>query len=1337
MPVHLSPRRWVCLTALAVLLGAGPASGQDQSVLARKETTASIRTVPSVMGRVDMETKVTRAWYDPQKTYGEVRPQEFLRRAAQEGKWSTTLDDLRLVSESRRARSGHQTWEQIFRGIPVSGRTVKVNTDASGGVTFVTSAFEPVQADPAAFDIVPRRSADQAAQAALQSLAEGAGAHSTPRLVVHDPSRPILAWELVVWPHQEPAEYRVVVDAMNGEVISWMDVALAKHDPRQSRSRTDGSGYVFDPDPLFVSGAAYGPPYVDDDDATNPALDAVRKVVTLPGISQNPEGKWVLEGPYVRIVGRNTSGTEVYAPPAMDGPDDFFFFRADDRFEAVNAYYHIDRNQRYVQSLGFDDLQQNGVDVNPQGLTRDDSFYFPDRNLIMFGTGGVDDAEDPSVLIHEYGHALLNAAAPGLLAFLEGRALHEGFSDYWQASYYRHLVETGQASRTDWRWVFLWDSGEGSLWSGRYLDHAGIYPQDVCVTTGSGSCSIHDDGRMWATTLMEVWDELGRDLTDRLVLHSHYYLEGASTFADAARAVVQADLDYFDGTHADVLIRIFSARGLVDAGTYGPLVDHEPLLSTELSGTAIPVTATVRGISASVAEVELVYYGRTFAQTVVSMVADPGQPEVFNGELHLPAQMDTVFYYLRARDQSGNETVEPATAPTVPHHFVVGLDTEAPFLEHDPPAEVTFLAWPPLLSGVAQDNFGVASIRFFWYVLDPDGVELATGSAEIGQGNGAFSVEFPVPLSLIEHGSQVRYYLEAEDASARRNTTRYPSTGHVERSVDAGSVLHRFGFEGAESGVAASGVWALGAPAFGMQVTPEGSRVAATRPDAAYPADPGLSTLALPAINLARVDPVKLRFWHFFDTEHTGPMDPAGLNGILFDGGRLEVRTNGLPEWRPLVPEGGYPGRIAMDRQNPLAGADAWGGFSHGWRRVSVPLPQEDGVQVRFVFGTDTGNSGQSVRFVGWMIDALELVTGAEVDTDAPEVTTAPPAERIESTTAAPADISIRALDDLGIQDVWLEWSLGGDVPPSAVRMTQHADNLTRFSATTDFLVGRQPGDVLTYTIRVVDPTGKDVVIGPFLITFRLFGSHEALSSVWASGSWEPLQAGWIFRTEDASAQSGLILDPRDTESNALDLALFLDHEITFGAGAAGLLEVSDDDGASWKPLEPEGGYPGTAGVEGGSPLQGRAAFTGSRLRRQDRFDLTDFAGDQVQVRLLAASDGGGSASQYWRLFGVSFRSQTEDQAFESDPEFELQPAFPNPFSGQTRLALSVPEAGRVTLRIYDALGREVATLIDGMLEAGSHGVTFDAPGLPSGVYYARLQAGGRQAVQTLVHSGR
>jgi len=64
---------------------------------------------------------------------------------------------------------------------------------------------------------------------------------------------------------------------------------------------------------------------------------------------------------------------------------------------------------------------------------------------------------------------------------------------------------------------------------------------------------------------------------------------------------------------------------------------------------------------------------------------------------------------------------------------------------------------------------------------------------------------------------------------------------------------------------------------------------------------------------------------------------------------------------------------------------------------------------------------------------------------------------------------------------------------------------------------------------------------------------------------------------------------------------------------------------------------------------------------------------------------------------------------------------FPNPFARQTTIRYELPQAGRVQLTVYDALGRQVATLIDREQAAGRKAVTFDAHRLASGLYFARL----------------
>jgi|GEM_PF-1800327 len=67
---------------------------------------------------------------------------------------------------------------------------------------------------------------------------------------------------------------------------------------------------------------------------------------------------------------------------------------------------------------------------------------------------------------------------------------------------------------------------------------------------------------------------------------------------------------------------------------------------------------------------------------------------------------------------------------------------------------------------------------------------------------------------------------------------------------------------------------------------------------------------------------------------------------------------------------------------------------------------------------------------------------------------------------------------------------------------------------------------------------------------------------------------------------------------------------------------------------------------------------------------------------------------------------------------------YPNPFSGSTRISYSVPLQAKVTLKVYNVTGAEVATLVDAMQSAGDHEVTFNGANLKNGMYYCKLQVG-------------
>ena len=122
-----------------------------------------------------------------------------------------------------------------------------------------------------------------------------------------------------------------------------------------------------------------------------------------------------------------------------------------------------------------------------------------------------------------------------------------------------------------------------------------------------------------------------------------------------------------------------------------------------------------------------------------------------------------------------------------------------------------------------------------------------------------------------------------------------------------------------------------------------------------------------------------------------------------------------------------------------------------------------------------------------------------------------------------------------------------------------------------------------------------------------------------------------------------------------------------------------------------------------------------------------------VNFVLLHGSKSGGneyvtnlsSMEEMWSVFSGTVIVANEDGPTGSPRSVTLLSAYPNPFNTSTTTRYIVQEAGPVRLTVFDALGREVETLVDSVVATGSHEVVFGAEGLPPGVYTYRLQAGG------------
>jgi len=98
---------------------------------------------------------------------------------------------------------------------------------------------------------------------------------------------------------------------------------------------------------------------------------------------------------------------------------------------------------------------------------------------------------------------------------------------------------------------------------------------------------------------------------------------------------------------------------------------------------------------------------------------------------------------------------------------------------------------------------------------------------------------------------------------------------------------------------------------------------------------------------------------------------------------------------------------------------------------------------------------------------------------------------------------------------------------------------------------------------------------------------------------------------------------------------------------------------------------------------------------------------DEYNFRVLRFDDGSTTA--------------VEDRETLVPKDFSLDQNYPNPFNPSTTIRFHVPATGTVTLAVFDMLGREVARLVDGVMQAGAHSVQMNGSGLSSGIYFYRL----------------
>lgn len=459
--------------------------------------------------------------------------------------------------ETRKSPMGsHYSFQQTYKGIPIYGTHLRLNTTADDQFLFATDN---------SFSLSP-----SAADAACQMLAP-----------LHEPEN--YDSFLMLYPDNIPLELPqpVLLPLENGNIQPAFYVSLYRDKDACNRvdyildlysniilqrdRRTfyappttgteavlvEATANVFMPDPISSASATYGANgFTDNDDSDSPQLTAQLRQATLDVSLQN--GTYSLTNPYVTIFDFN----QPINTPVTTSQPAFNFTRADDAFEPVNAFYFITELQKYVQTLGFDIMTDKQLQLDARSTVGGDEYsYFVNTGStyrIALSTSGVDDGEDAEVPLHEYTHALSEYACGNCNVGYDRNALDEALGDYIATSFTRNITPY------KWEWVFPWD-GHNEFWLGRNVNTNKNYSIDYVSSGG-----FYRNSEIFSGALMDIWDELGKATTDKLVLQSLYSFSPDITLIQAAGIMLLVDQQINGGANNGALTQYFSQRGLID-----------------------------------------------------------------------------------------------------------------------------------------------------------------------------------------------------------------------------------------------------------------------------------------------------------------------------------------------------------------------------------------------------------------------------------------------------------------------------------------------------------------------------------------------------------------------------------------------------------------------------------------------------------------------------------------------------------------------------------------------------------------------------------------------------
>ena len=133
---------------------------------------------------------------------------------------------------------------------------------------------------------------------------------------------------------------------------------------------------------------------------------------------------------------------------------------------------------------------------------------------------------------------------------------------------------------------------------------------------------------------------------------------------------------------------------------------------------------------------------------------------------------------------------------------------------------------------------------------------------------------------------------------------------------------------------------------------------------------------------------------------------------------------------------------------------------------------------------------------------------------------------------------------------------------------------------------------------------------------------------------------------------------------------------------------------------------------------------------------VADYKTDGNQTILIVVAPEGEDLFTYsgdFEIVDMIVANSHSEVSVGQPTVFALGSAYPNPFNPTTSLSLSLPESGYVSVKVYNMMGQEIATLADGLMDATAYTLTWDASDASSGMYFVRAEYAGNIATQKLM----